>query len=413
MRTGFRYGIRDEFRTFFEPHLLEYIGHLRTEIGDPPNLESARELAQRLSLDIYIRAPGDSWSTAGKLPDLSDFDFHRHRLANGQVIEIGHGQHRLAIRLVHGDHTLLLVPHQYEQGHRLPLAMLFSIALSIGLIALAYHLVKRLFRPLDTLRDGIRRFGAGQLDHRIHINRRDELGELALSINAMADDIQQMLEAKRQLLLAVSHELRSPLTRARVTTELLPDDLLRQRIINDLREIETQLTELLETERLGNRHAKLDLGAVSPGALIKEVIESNFSKETFELDGLENDTYLSLDLVRIRLMIRNLLENARRYTPSGAAPPVVSSRIDATGWMFSVRDHGVGIAAEHLPHLTEPFYRVDKARQRDTGGYGLGLYLCRVIAQAHGGRLEITSTVNQGTEVKVVVPVSEQPESTI
>ncbi|MCK7580708.1 MAG: sensor histidine kinase [Chromatiales bacterium] len=92
------------------------------------------------------------------------------------------------------------------------------------------------------------------------------------------------------------------------------------------------------------------------------------------------------------------------HTPAGAAPPAVTLSATPEGATLTVRDHGTGIAPEHLPHLTEPFYRADPARRRETGGYGLGLYLCRVIAEAHGGMLAIESTPGRGTTVRVMLP---------
>jgi signal transduction histidine kinase len=262
-----------------------------------------------------------------------------------------------------------------------------------------------LFSPIETIRAGVSRFGAGELNHRIRIGRRDELGELAASINAMAEQIQQMLEAKRQLLLAISHELRSPLTRARVNAELLPEDRHRQRIIRDLKAMEQQIAELLETERLHSRHAKLDLRACAPAQLLQEVIEQAFSHDAFELQDEQPDLYLRLDPARMRLLIRNLLDNALRHTPASAPAPLIHNRLEGDDWMLSVTDQGPGIDAEHLPRLTEPFYRVDHSRQRDTGGYGLGLYLCRVIAEAHGGRLSVTSRPGKGTTVTLTLPL--------
>ena len=88
-------------------------------------------------------------------------------------------------------------------------------------------------------------------------------------------------------------------------------------------------------------------------------------------------------------------------------PPAISLSQLANEIVITVRDYGVGIEAQHLPHITEPFYRADPARQRQTGGYGLGLYLCRMIAEAHGGRLTINSKPGSGTEVQVHLPQSQ------
>jgi len=110
--------------------------------------------------------------------------------------------------------------------------------------------------------------------------------------------------------------------------------------------------------------------------------------------------------MRIRLLVRNLLKNAIQHTQSGRPPPLLASHVDDKSWHLSVTDHGPGVAPEHLGRLTEPFYRADPSRQRASGGVGLGLYLCRIIAEAHGGKLEVASSLGKGTTVRVTLPVS-------
>ncbi|MGA7980989.1 MAG: hybrid sensor histidine kinase/response regulator [Chromatiaceae bacterium] len=265
--------------------------------------------------------------------------------------------------------------------------------------------IRRLFRPIETIRAGVARIGAGDLEHRLHIRRRDELGELAHSINAMADDIRDMLEAKRQLLLAISHELRSPLTRTRVNAELLDECAARQAVLADLGELEALLGELLESERLRGRHAVLAREAVDPSELLTELVDGSFGSAHVRLELDPPGTWLPLDPVRIRLLARNLLTNALRHTPPGGTPPVLSSHIDAERWVFAVRDEGPGVAADQLSRLTAPFYRADSSRQRESGGVGLGLYLSCAIAEAHGGTLTTESAPGQGTRVIVSIPV--------
>jgi signal transduction histidine kinase len=115
-----------------------------------------------------------------------------------------------------------------------------------------------------------------------------------------------------------------------------------------------------------------------------------------------------VDPMRVRLLLRNLIDNALRHSAGAPAPPVVSLGSDAQGQVqLSVRDFGHAGAEEHLPHLTEPFYRVDSARQRATGGVGLGLYLCELVAQAHGGTLRIRRA-EPGLEVSAVWAASRE-----
>jgi len=103
-------------------------------------------------------------------------------------------------------------------------------------------------------------------------------------------------------------------------------------------------------------------------------------------------------------VVKNLLHNALKYTPAGCAPPELSASRSDTTIEITVRDHGDGIAEEHLAHISEPFYRVDPARRRATGGYGLGLYLSRMVVEAHAGTLRIESVHGDGTRVTVSLP---------
>jgi signal transduction histidine kinase len=178
----------------------------------------------------------------------------------------------------------------------------------------------------------------------------------------------------------------------------------RERIIADLQLLEQELTELLETERLGNRHAKLDLQPLDPGQLIDTIIQQHFAAAAIICKHENDNVSIFLDPVRIRLLIKNLLDNALRHTPESGEPVQLISHINDQYWRVSVKDQGDGVPQEHLSHLTEPFYRVDKARQRETGGYGLGLYLCRVIVEAHRGSLQIESEPGRGTRVIITLP---------
>jgi signal transduction histidine kinase len=159
------------------------------------------------------------------------------------------------------------------------------------------------------------------LEHRLDIRRRDELGELAASINAMADDIRDMLEAKRQLPLAISHELRSPLTPARVNAELLAASVPRKALLTDLGELETLLGELLDLERLCGRQAALVREAIDPSELLTALVRDSFGDADVRLDPDPPGTWLPLDRMRIRLLARNLLTIERKAAVPHAKTP--------------------------------------------------------------------------------------------
>lgn len=393
---------RDHFEYNVRPHLSQYLDYVLQDIGIPPNRLRAEELANKLNVDIHIVDSDGTWSSNGIPLDYQALEMEDRF----QQQNIDYGMARLDSHEVFmarsGDTTLYFdVPnlHPERKGRGfIPILVLLLVLL------LLYYLTQRMIRPVATLRAGVRRFGQGELDYRVKLNRRDELGELADNFNEMADDIQQMLDAKRQLLLAISHELRSPLTRAKVSLELIDDEQQKRGLGQDLAEMERLIEELLETERLSTSHSILNKQTCALPALIEEVLQDHFPDCGIGKVMSSDSITLELDGPRIKLMLKNLLENALRHTPQSAAPPqvAVSEHQDAVN--ISIQDYGEGIAAQHIPFLTEPFYRGDASRRRETGGYGLGLYLCRVIAEAHGGQLTIESEVGKGATILVKLP---------
>ena len=394
--------LKNQFETRLMPHILQYQQFIRKEIGRPPNIARAAELAGRIPVDIYIYGPRVRWSSTGKHIDPQDIDFRRHGKRRFQ-----HGEYNgsIILRSPAGADTVYLgFQRRPLQRNGQPI-LLLAILTVLLVLFLSYLGMRRLFKPIGTLRNGIRRIGDGELDHRIDIRRKDELGELADSINDMANDISAMLNAKRELLLAISHELRTPLTRSRVSVELLDDATAQARIRNDLDEMETLINELLESERLNTRHSSLNLVASNPDRIIRSLADDFFTNTAIRLNlaaGIEN---MQLDKNRFRLLVRNLVSNAVRYNRNDRGDVHVTTSSGDGTLELRISDHGEGVAQDQLPHLTEPFYRPDPSRQRKTGGYGLGLYLCRMIAEAHGGELGIDSEPGVGTTVTVKLPV--------
>lgn len=401
-----KYTFQEHFRDNLQPHIIRYIEYVKSDIGTPPNLDRAQELSDSLKIEIQIFDTNGNWTSSDKLTSIDNLEIEPHDIIEGNQylhVKDSAGQHYVMVR--DGDTTLLFnVPNVREQreGSKGWIPLLIMLLLLIVL----YYATRRLFSPLNTIKQGVHRFGAGEIEHRIHVNRSDELGELATSFNTMADDIQKMLDAKRQLLLAISHELRSPLTRTRVAAEMLNNDNLKIQIIQDINEMEALIEELMETERLSSRHTKLNKSQCDIINLINDVIQTWHKNSKITLQLPTSVAKLNIDTARIKLLIKNLLDNAVTHTQDGSPPPKISLSIDNLQVVITVTDHGNGIEAQHLPHLTEPFYRVDPSRHRATGGYGLGLYLCKMIIEAHEGKFEIESDIGIGSCMTIKLPLS-------
>ncbi|HEY0722243.1 MAG TPA: HAMP domain-containing sensor histidine kinase [Gammaproteobacteria bacterium] len=389
---------RTHFKTTLQPHLIQYLDYIRTDIGTPPNLQRAAALSREVPLQIRIDGPSVAWSST-ELPEFAASSAVHSYEQQGRLYRYGHQGDHEVLQVQDGAWRYSFAVPRMDDGLRpwLPLGTLLLV------LVLLYLATRHLLAPIALLRAGVQRIGGGELEQPIQLQRRDELGELADTINRMAQEIHAMLEAKRQLLLAMSHELRSPLTRVRVATELLDDAQQRETIAHELHELERLIDELLETERLAHRHQALHRQRSDLTALVNEVV-AGFEPAVC-VRAPAAPLFAAVDAVRLKLLLRNLLQNALRYTPPAAPPPELDLTQQAQTLLLRLHDHGPGIAPEHLPHVTEPFYRVDAARQRQTGGYGLGLYLCRRIAEAHGGTLQIESQAGQGTTVIVQLPL--------
>ena len=397
---------RSHFQDTVRPHLLRYLQYIQADIGAPPNLARAEQLARELDVEIHIHGPDGVWSSSSTVLDLTHMQIHRRFASNNIDFEFGSWDDRDYLVAHLPQYTLALGTSATRERERGPWHWrLVPLIVLLVILALLYHGTRRLFAPIETLKAGLARIGAGDLAHRIDIKRRDEFGELAGSVNNMADDIQRMLDAKRQLLLAISHELRSPLTRAKVAVELLNDAQQRTDLNRDLNEMEKLIEELLETERLTARHDALNKKRMSLNRLARTVVDESFAGRTIKSLVPEHDINADVDEVRVRLLLKNLLDNALRHTPAGSPVPELQLEQRGHHAVLTITDHGTGIEPQHLPHLSEPFYRADAARLRATGGYGLGLYLCRVIAEAHGGTLQIESAPGHGTRVDVKLPL--------
>jgi signal transduction histidine kinase len=404
--AGVQKAVAVGWREAARPLLTDYVDHLAREVGSPPSIARAQAITARLPIALRISGPAVNWDSQPGVP--------RPGWARDPAWRHGEEGEHLLVRTTADGHRLEfgLSVQSWQQRPRIAWVTLGALLL---LTALAYLYVRRLLRPLDDIRAGAQRFGAGAFDQPIpvrHAHRPDELGQLAATINTMGEDIHQMLEAKRALLLALSHELRSPLTRARLNAELLPDtaeaQAPRQALLRDLGEMARVITDLLESERLAAPHAALHREAVDLVELAREVIaelgDRHPGAAAIRVLVPSALPALPLDRARLRLLLRNLLDNSLRHSEPGVPPPELHLRWQNEAVEIVVRDHGPGVPPEHLAQLAQAFYRPDSARQRATGGVGLGLYLCRLVAQAHGGSLALRNA-QPGLEARVVLPV--------
>ena len=298
---------------------------------------------------------------------------------------------------------------------------LFTAVPSVLILAalFARFMARRALKPISRIIDTAREIGQGQeLSKRIPVLKiKDELGQLALTFNEMMNRLENSFAQMRQFSSDASHELRTPLTVLKGQNELI---LSKQRkpeeyqevISSNLEEINYMskvLEDLFVLSKSDENQVNLDYKPVDLRALVEEVCkhaeilaeEKNIKIIIAFLEPIE----IKGDEVRLRQMVWNVLQNGIKYTQQGGELKI-SLQNEGDFALLTIQDTGIGIPEEDLPLIFNRFYRVDKARTRDEGGSGLGLSICRQIAEAHKGEIEVESKLGVGTRFKIRLPNS-------
>ena len=404
LRFGVGHSLKQEINTF-HAHSALRMTRIILDRESGVNWNRAERVAERTRMNLQIQTADRSWASNGEVVDFASSQFkpisleklHRHHKRHRPEIALAFYKGKRTYRVSTPKATLYYTIEHYKGrfgGHLLLLAAIFLLGL--------YAAIRYLFSPVADIKRVVKEIGEGNFTAKTNVHRNDELGELAKQVDLMRDQLAQLIESKRSMLLGISHELRTPITRAKVSSELLPAGKHRDAIAADMQEMESIITELLEAERL-SENTSLSRQVVSINQLVNDMLKESFSQEDVDFQPLTDDPFLNIDPIRVKLLLKNLVSNALQYTPVDKPKPQIRLNLSMQQLQICVTDFGMGIESEALSRLTEPFYRPDPSRQRKTGGFGLGLYLCHVIAQAHNGSLKISSELTKGTKVTALL----------
>lgn len=320
----------------------------------------------------------------------------------------------LAARASQGGvyHLVVLPPPPFDLVAQLPYFLLILATLALFCWLLAVNIAG----PLGRMAAGVRRFGAGDLDVRLSVNRKDEIGQLGRAFDEMAGRIQSLLLAERQLLQDISHELRAPLARLGVSAQLAKRPQERESALNQIgREVERlgelvgDLVAMTKAERHSPDHNRLP---VRLDVLVQEVIEicqveAATRQSTISLTNSVGEVELSANSELLWRLMENVLRNAIYYGPSNSVVEVALSRAGEFEVEVTVRDYGPGVAPGELPKLFRPFYRTDPSRTAATGGLGLGLSIAQRAVLLHHGSIE-AENASPGLRVRIRLPLRVQ-----
>ena len=405
---GIKYAIKPRviLKSAIVANVQAYMDSIIREIGTPPSVDLAESLCKQLDLDIQIWGPGIAWRSESGLPSLEDYKQNSGRFIQG--FNFGRIKNRLfyfepreefvyAVSVSNGPIQWI----RYEMG-------MIALLLILTLLGGSFALLRLLLKPLRVLVSGITQVGRGNFDYRIRAGHRDEFAEIGAAFNQMTAHVQEMLVQRERLLVDVSHELRTPLTRIRLALEMPSSDwnTARDSIAEDVRELDSMIRELLESSRIDTLHGHLKKELISCNALI-ESVAGGFEEEKMHLRFKPEESfelYWFVDVSRMKILLKNLIENALKYSSAETGPVEIFVNKNGKWIVLRVCDNGPGIHESEKERIFEAFYRIDGSRNRETGGVGIGLSLCRKIATAHDGTINVADAPGGGACFIVCIP---------
>jgi histidine kinase len=293
-----------------------------------------------------------------------------------------------------------------------------ALAAMIVAITLSLFISRTVIAPVRAMSQATQRIADGRYDERVQVNGEDELAQLAARFNRMAAKLNEVESMRRRLIGDVSHELRTPLTAIKGSMEGLMDGVLPatnetyQQIHAETDRLNRLVDDLQELSRVEARAYQLDLRPVDVSSLAKTVTkrlapQAESKRISLDLELVPDIPPLLADEDRAVQVLSNLTANALQYTPEGGRV-VISAKRTADEVQISVRDTGIGIPLEHLSHIFDRFYRVDKSRSRQAGGgSGIGLTIARALVEAHDGRIWVESAgEGQGSVFRFTLPAA-------
>lgn len=291
-----------------------------------------------------------------------------------------------------------------------------TLALVIGAV-----LARTISQPVRKLKEATHRVAEGELGYQVTVRASDELGDLADSFNQMSADLAHSIDLRRQMTADIAHELRTPLSVILGYTEALSEGKLSGSdetfdVMHDEAQHLQRLIEDLRTLSLADAgELPLMRQTVPPDGLLERVAIAHAPRAreqgvSVEVEAPPDLPPMTIDPDRMAQVLSNLVGNALRYTPRGGSIRLLAENNGGT-IKLKVVDTGPGIAEKDLPHIFQRFYRADSSRDAAEGQTGLGLAIARSIVEAHGGMIDVASTLGEGTTFTITLPAKSSPAS--
>lgn len=272
--------------------------------------------------------------------------------------------------------------------------------LAVSITIVTWFAARQFSKPIERLAAAVRQFGLNPQAPPIAETGPKELQEVVKTFNAMQAQIQKFVGYRTMMLAAISHDLRTPLTRMRLRGEFIEDPEQQARLFRDVDEMQSMIDEALaffRDDATAEETTTFDL----PHVLL--TIANDYADQDIDIAyaGPVHAVYRGRPFA-LKRAFTNLIDNAAKY----AKTPEIELSCEETGLIVAIRDRGPGIPPDALDNVFRPYYRVDKSRNRSTGGVGLGLTVAQAIVQGHGGEIILRNRPEGGLEVRIVLPVA-------
>jgi signal transduction histidine kinase len=276
--------------------------------------------------------------------------------------------------------------------------------LAVSITIVTYFGARQFSKPIERFAAAVHQFGLNPQAPHIAETGPRELQEVVKTFNAMQAQIHKFVAYRTMMLAAISHDLRTPLTRMRLRGEFIDDPEQQSRLFRDVDEMQTMVDEALaffRDDATAEETTSIDL----PHVLL--TIANDYADQDIDIDyaGPAHAVYRGRPFA-LKRAFTNLIDNAAKY----AKKTEIELLCEETALVVAIRDRGPGIPPDALDNVFRPYYRVDKSRNRTTGGVGLGLTAAQAIVQGHGGQITLNNRSGGGLEVRIVLPAVAQAD---
>lgn len=396
-------GSRQNLQELIDWHLSRFMVLLVAKIGNPQEGGGLTRASEEFDSDIRVETPDGSVIVDGGLPSYVDVQQNKSGSMIGMFLKtpVTNDGGRLLYAYETPDYNYVFSPRRLRLPTLLNRTVKFILLVTFLPAVISFLLIRIILRPVRTLKTALEKFGSGDLQARANIYQNDELGGLAKNFNQMADEINNILNARQQLVSDVSHELRSPIARLKMALETMPTSKIKNDLVEDVDELQSLTDTILDAERIRSGVSTPTLEECNITQLILDVKGQIPANHKITTEGLPSEINVITDKRWAKIVLRNVMENAIKYSNPGSRPIEITGAVNNEFCEICVKDFGIGISKENLERVFEPFYRVDSSRTKSSGGFGIGLHLCKRIMTALGGSISIASSKDEWTTVSL------------